>query len=44
MEENADIQNGWDKMLSILILTLNKLHILLNFFQLIHCGEMNHGL
>ena len=31
MEENAKIQDGDDKMLSILILKLSKLHVLLYF-------------
>ena len=31
MEENAKVQDGGDKTLSILILKLNKLHVLLYF-------------
>ena len=31
MEENAKIRDGIDKLLSILILKLNKLHVLLYF-------------
>ena len=39
MEESAQSQDGGDKTPSILILKLNKLHVLLGFFNLVVAGK-----